>query len=347
MEEAETKIRQVAKDEFFKQTRKTAIDRKVYAIIRETMAQIKIPDLRRAAEVSLLEFYNRQYRELRRSFSWQLPMVAALALLNGHRTDGTPVKVTTREQSAAWRTVEAAGYSGARVMGVPMQRFSQDYIRENVQPALDRLAKQYPYDPDSMGEKYKTETSYRQSLRNRAESEVRYRNTEDSIASLRSQGVKLVIISTHADCSERCRKAQGGVYSLDGTSGRTDDGRTYEPLENVTDIPVITKSGKVYPRGYGILYGFGCRHFAVPYKTGYYFPEPNAAEEEKEYMITETQRRLERNVRDWRTVAVENKGVNHDRYVEARAKAIEWNKRYIEYSQKNNRAYYPSRTKIL
>ena len=37
MEEAETKIRRVAKDEFFKQTRKTAIDRKVYAIIREAM----------------------------------------------------------------------------------------------------------------------------------------------------------------------------------------------------------------------------------------------------------------------------------------------------------------------
>ncbi len=340
MEEAETKIRQVAKDEFFNQTRKTAIDRKVYAIIREAMAQIKIPDLRRAAEVSLLEFYNRQYRELRRSFSWQLPMVAALALLNGHRTDGTPVKATMREQSAAWRTVEAEGYSGARVMGVPMQRFSQDYIRENVQPALDRLAKQYPYDPDSG----LTPQEHRNSLRNRAEFEVRGQAQQDSIDGFRSRGVKLVICSTHADCSKRCAPWQGRVYSLDGTSGRTDDGRTYAPLENATEIYDTTKSGKRWRNG---LLGFNCRHFLVEYKTGYYFPEPNAAEEKKEYMITETQRRLERNVRDWRTVAVENKGVNHDRYVEARAKAIEWNKRYIEYSQKNNRAYYPSRTKIL
>lgn len=340
MEEAEAKIRQVTKDEFFKQTRKTAIDRKVYAIIREAMAQIKIPDLRRASEVSLLDFYNRQYRELRRSFSWQLPMVAALALLNGHRTDGTPVRATMREQSAAWRTVEAAGYSGARVMGVPMQRFSQDYIRENVQPALDRLAKQYPYDPDSG----LTPQEHRNSLRNRAEFEVRRQAQQDSIDGFRLRGVKLVICSTHADCSKRCAPWQGRVYSLDGTSGRTDDGRTYVPLETATEIYDTTKSGKRWRNG---LLGFGCRHFLVEYETGYYFPEPNAAEEKKEYMITETQRRLERNVRHWRTVAVENKGVNHDRYAEARAKAIEWNKRYIEYSQKNNRAYYPSRTKIL
>lgn len=340
MEEAETKIRQVAKDEFFRQTRKTAIDRKVYAIIRETMAQIKTPDLRRAAEVSLLDFYNRQYRELRRSFSWQLSMVAALALLGGHRTDGAPVRATMREQSAAWRTVEAAGYSGARVMGVPMQRFSQDYIRENVQPALDRLAKQYPYDPDSGV----TPQEHRNSLRNRAEFEVRGQAQQDSIDGFRSRGVKLVICSTHADCSKRCAPWQGRVYSLDGTKGRTDDGREYVPLEEATEIYSITKAGKRWRNG---LLGFNCRHFLVEYKTGYHFPEPNAAEEKKEYMITETQRRLERNVRDWRTVAVENKGVNHDRYVEARAKAIKWNKRYIEYSQKNNRAYYPSRTKIL
>ena len=340
MEEAETKIRQVAKDEFFKQTRKTAIDRKVYAIIREAMAQIKIPDLRRASEVSLLDFYNRQYRELRRSFSWQLPMVAALALLNGHRTDGTPARATMREQSAAWRTVEAAGYSGSRVMGVPMQRFSQDYIRENVQPALDRLAKQYPYDPDSG----LTPQEHRNSLRNRAEFEVRGQAQQDSIDGFRARGVKLVICSTHADCSKRCAPWQGRVYSLDGTSGRTDDGRTYVPLENATEIYDTTKSGKRWRNG---LFGFNCRHFLVEYKSGYRFPKPNAELERKERAITETQRRLERNVRYWRTVAVESKGVNHERYVEARAKAIEWNKRYIEYSKKNNRAYYPSRTKIL
>lgn len=340
LEEAETKIRQVAKDEFFKQTSKTAIEKKVFAIVREASQKIHIPSLRRAAEASLLEFYRRQYDELRRSFSWQLSVVTALALLNGRRTDGKEIKTTATQRSAAWRVVENAGYTGARTMGIPMQKFSDDYMRKNVRPALDRLADQYPYDPDSG----LSERSHRNSLRNRAEFEVRGQAQQDAIDGFRSRGVKLVICSTHADCSERCSRWQGRVYSLDGTSGRTDDGREYVPLETATEIYYTTKAGKRWKNG---LLGFNCRHFLVEYKTGYFFPKPNVLEERKEYLITQTQRRLEENVRRWRTVAVENKGVDLKHYKEARSKAIEWNKRYIAYSKKNDRAYYPSRTALL
>ena len=340
LEEAETKIRQVTKDEFFKQTRKTAIDRKIAAVVKDAMRDITIPSLRRAAEISLFDFYTRQYEELRRSFWWQIPVIAALALLTGRRTDGTELSPTATQTDAAWRTVEKAGYTGARVMGVPMQKFSKDYMRKNVQPALDRLSAQFPYDPDSG----LSEQAHRNSLRNRAEFEVRGQEQQDVLASFAERGVRLVICSTHADCSERCRPFQGRVYSLDGTSGMTDDGRHFVPLENATDIYYTTKSGKQWKNG---LLGFNCRHFLVEYKSGYRFPKPNAAEERKEYAITETQRRLERNVREWRTKAVEAKGVDMEAYKTARAKAIEWNKRYIEYSKKNDRAFYPSRTKLL
>ena len=340
IEEAETKIRQVAKDEFFKQTRKTAIDKKVFAIVRDVAQKIHIPSLRRAAEASLLEFYERQYSELRRSFSWQLFVVTALALLSGRRADGTEIKPTTAERSAAWRVVENAGYTGARTMGVSMQKFSDEYMRKNVQPALDRLAAQFPYDPDQDP----TGLRRRNSLRNRAEFEVRGQAQQDTIDGFKARGVKLVICSTHADCSERCRPWQGRVYSLDGTRGRTDDGREYVPLEEATDIYYVTKAGRQWKNG---LLGFNCRHFLVEYKKGYYFPKPNALEERKEYIITQTQRRLEENVRKWRTIAVENKGVDLNRYKEARAKAIEWNKKYIGYSKANDRAFYPSRTALL
>ncbi|MGN1077085.1 MAG: phage minor capsid protein [Candidatus Gallimonas sp.] len=345
LEEAETKIRIKVKDEFLKRTPKREIDKMISAIIRDAERKIKISALAEAARKSLLDFYNRQYKEIKRSLSAQISVIAAFALLNGENTEGIQVKPTKAERAAAWRTVEETGYTGARVMGSAMQKYSEDYIRQNVQPALDRLAKQFPYDPDSGNGK--TPGQHRASLRNRAEYEVRYLNAENNIESLRSQEVRLVVISAHADCSERCRKAQGGVYSLDGTSGRTDDGRKYEPLENVTDIPLITKSGKVYPRGNGILYGFNCRHYAVPYKTGYRFPKPNAEEERKEYEISKMQRRLERSVREWRTRAVEAKGVNPKEYIYARKKAMEWNERYIRYSMKNNRAFYPSRTKLI
>lgn len=209
-------------------------------------------------------------------------------------------------------------------------------MERNVKPALDRLAAQQARDPDDV--------SGRNTLRNRAEMEVRYQAHQDEISGFKARGVNLVICSTHADCSARCAPWQGRVYSLDGTYGTTDDGRRYEPLENATDILYTTKAGKTYKNG---LLGFNCRHYLVPYKSGYRFPKPNVVEERREYEITQEQRRLEANVRRWRTKAVELKGQDPKGYSEARKKAVEWNQAYIEFSKLNNRAYYPSRTKLL
>ena len=351
MEEAETKIRQVVKDEYFAQTPKAAIDRKVAAIIQEAERRIKIPALTVAARKSLLQFYNTQYRELRRSFGWQLPVLAALFLLNGRTLTGRDIKPTRAQMAQARQTLAGQGYDASRLLGVPLQKFSQDYMRDNVKPALDRLAKQQAHDPGDV--------SGRNTLRNRAEMEVRYNDHMEQIAEFKEQGVNLVICSTHADCSDRCKPWQGRVYSLDGTSGTTDDGRRFQPLENATDIYYTTKAGKTYKNG---LLGFKCRHFLVPYKSGYRFPKPNAAEERREYNITQTQRRMEAEVRKWRTQAIEYKdsGIKiHVRNIQtrkieeidaamwARKKAIAANKAYIAYSKEHNRAYYPSRTKLL
>lgn len=336
LEEAETKIRQVVKDEFFAQTPKAAIDRKVFAIVREAEKQIKIAALALAARQSLLRFYSAQYEELRRSFAWQIPVLAALFLLQGRTLTGAEIRPTTAEKQSAAKTLERVGFDASRQLGAPLQRFSEQYMRENVKPALDRLAEQQAKDPDDV--------SGRNTLRNRAEMEVRYNAHMEQLEEFRRQGVNLVICSTHADCSERCAHWQGRVYSLDGTSGMTDDGREYQPLENATDIFYTTKAGKTYKNG---LLGFNCRHFLVPYKSGYSFPQPNAAEERREYEITQEQRRLETAVRKWRTVAVENKDTDRERYLAARKKAIEWNKAYIAFSKQHNRAYYPSRTAIL
>lgn len=336
MEEAETKIRRITKDEFLARTGKPSIDRKIFAVIRDALKSVKIPALKVAAERSLLTFYNKQYEELRRSLTGQIAILTAFSLLSGKNTNGEQIKVTEAQKASAWKVVEQSGYDGSRIMGAPMQVYMRDYIKEHVQPALDRLVQQEAKDPDDL--------NGRNSLRNRAEFEVRGQAQQDSIDGFRARGVKLVICSTHADCSKRCAGWQGRVYSLDGTSGRTDDGREYEPLENATDKYYTTKAGRVWKNG---LLGFNCRHYLVEYKSGYKFPEPNVKEERREYAITETQRRLERNVREWRTKAVVYKGSSPEKYKEARAKAIEWNKRYIDYSLKNNRAYYPSRTAIL
>lgn len=333
MEEAETKIRETVKDEYFKQTSASAIGRIVDKIIAETLKQIAIPALKDAAVRSLRNFAHRQLAELRRSFNSRI--VVLLALLKLTADDAS---VSVRAQ--ARRTLIANGFDSANLYGTPLKVFSEDYIKKYVKPALDRLAEQFPLDPDDI----RSEEQYRNSLRNRAEMEVRYQAHFDNIEELRAAGHKLVIASTHADCSERCRDWQGRVYSLDGTTGITDDGRHYLPIENATDIYYTTKAGKTYKNG---LLGFNCRHYLVPYRSGYRFPRPNPNEEARQYAITQKQRELERNVRAWRTRAIEYKGKDRNSYLKARKKAIEWNNIYIKYSQEHRRAYYPSRTKII
>ncbi len=336
MEEAETRIRQTVKFEYFSGTPKRIIDGRIYKIISETMKEITAPALRDAAQRSLLRFYNNQYSELQRSFGWQKLVLGALLLLLGKRLNGDSISSTEVEKRQARELLEESGYDGSRLMGVPLRRFSQEYINKNVRPALNRLAEQEAKDPDDV--------SGRNSLRNRAEMEVRYQANIGSIENLRAHGVRLVIASVHADCSKRCSQWQGRVYSLDGTSGITDDGRNYVPIEEATDVFYTTKAGKTYKNG---LLGFNCRHYLVEYETGRSFPKPNAAIERREYAITEEQRQLERQVRKWRIRAVESRGQDEQENRKARAKALQWNKAYIEFSKKHNRAYYPSRTKIL
>lgn len=334
MEEAETQIRSIVKEEYVRRTPLVVINKKVNEVIKKALAKVKIPSLRLSATKSLINFFRRQYDEIKRISPDKLLIATFLySYLIGERKPTEEQKTALRRQNISISNGRA---STNLTYGVPLQKFSRDYFRDNVKPIYERLVKQYPLDPNDV--------SGRNSLRNLAEMEVRYQSHKDSIENLKAKGVKLVIASTHADCSERCAKWQGKVFSLDGTYGTTDDGRPYEPLENATDIYYTTKAGKTYKNG---LLGFNCRHFLIPYKSGYRFPKPNVNEERRQYGITLKQRELERQVRKWRTEAITLRGLNREAYLSARQKAIEWNKAYIKFSHDNGRAYYPSRTEIL
>lgn len=154
-----------------------------------------------------------------------------------------------REKDRALKKLQARGIltdyeSKAKIYGVPLQEYAGKYIKEKVAPVMKRLAEIQPLDTDRADRKI--------SLRARAELEVRYQSHVDEIDSLKQDGVKLVICSVHADCSERCAPWQGKVYSLDGTTGTTDDGRKFVPLEIATQRN-FTKKG--VPNG---LMGFNC-----------------------------------------------------------------------------------------
>ena len=106
MEEAETKIRMAVKDEYFKGKSKIAIDKVVFPIISGALKEISVPALKTAARKSLLNFYDRQYRELLRSFGWQFSLFAAVMLLNGRTLYGAQIKATEAQRSAAVQILE-------------------------------------------------------------------------------------------------------------------------------------------------------------------------------------------------------------------------------------------------
>lgn len=336
LEEAETKIRIIVKEEYLKGTPKAQITNIVLKVITNVVKKLTLPVMKEASYKSLVNFYRRQYMQISQIRGSNLLVLLAIIKLTDSNSKIAQNMPLSHAQTIVQERMFYEGYTDIKTYGVPMEKFSKDYIEQNVKPIFDRLIKQYPQDPGDV--------SGHNTLRNRAEMEARYNGHLENIEQLKAQGNKLVIASSHADCSKRCQPWQGRVYSLDGTSGTAPDGRKYVPLEEATDVYYVTKAGKVYKNG---LLGFNCRHHLVPYEKGLKFPKVDEKTEREEYKITQKQRQYERDVRYWRTQAVMSKGVDPKAYNYAKNKAYACNRKYIEFSKSHERAYYPSRTKLI
>lgn len=354
LEEAQTLIRLAVRDGWLANEPKPQINARVQKIIRDALKQLKLRELREAAYRSLNAFAERQYQTYRREFGATPAYLLALVALTQDKPTTPEFKRAAEymEQNAPLSfdipTAARMPQDDGRIAydepvtyesdahGSALQMYSQDYYNKYVIPAFDRILEQKALDPDDV--------SGTNSLRNRAEMEVRYARHLDDIAALRAAGVKLVTSSVHADCSDRCYKWQGRVYSLDGTSGTTEDGKKYVPLEEATDVWVETKAHKRYKNG---LFGFNCRHYIMEYKVGMVIPRVSRDKQQRESAINKRQRELERRVREQKEKALIFKNLNRERYLEARRRAIQANKEYIQFSKDNGRAYYPSRTKLI
>lgn len=290
---------------------------------------------------------NKQLQELMPKSMWSLYRSTMLVLFTAFGADGKKAHermqvaqalISGKSVSPTVTSEVVSGGTEAPLLGqrhgIPNGIYAKDYMRK-VNEVYTRLAKDDALDPDDI--------SGRNSMRNRAEMEVRNDFHQDEIQSLKDKGAKLVVCSTHADCSDRCFKWQGRVYSLDGTSGKTADGHAYVPLETATDVYYTTKAGKTYKNG---LLGFNCRHKLYEYVPGMGIPKVSRAEQRKENKINTKQRAMEKTVREWRMREELNKGAgNTAEYLYAQKKASEAYARYRKFSQENGRAYYPDRVK--
>lgn len=330
LEDAETQIKLIVKKAYLQGLSKEKIKDKVKSFVERTIKQIKNKDIVDDARRSLLDLANRQINLLRRTLGTNGVAVAAgIALAVKGKI--TPV-VMQKSGSVGVRALETFVDEPIGA-GVPTQTYSKEYMKQ-VNKIMSQLARAQGIDPNDV--------ERRNSLRNMAEMSARHQDHEQDLATFKSKGVRLVCCSTHVDCSDRCYPWQGRVYSLDGTSGTTEDGRQYVPLERATDIWYTTRRGKRYKNG---LLGFNCRHKLYEYKPKMRIPVVTKEMQRKENEINRKQREYERNIRRYKEEAL----FAEDPRIKARArkKAIMLNKAYIDFSHSHGRAYYPDRVKLL
>jgi hypothetical protein len=212
---------------------------------------------------------------------------------------------------------------------------------QQFQQAIGDLAEQSITEP--LPETTEGKVKGAMSLRSLVELNIRQKFHQDQFETFRKNNKKLAWVSTHADCSERCEKFQGKLYSLDGTSG-TIDGYKYEPIEKATDIFVRTKNGRVWKNG---LFGFNCRHRLIEYEDKTQPPLDYTSDEiAKEREITNKQRYMERLIFKKKLEAKLIVKFNPDRARSLNVSAKDLNQQYQAYSKKNNHAFYPTRVAI-
>lgn len=311
-----------------------SVRERVRKIIARALAKIRSPTLREDAQKSLFSFANGAYGRFVSALG-SIPRAALPAAVT------LTAAVTALQAGDTFFPQTKAQRNAAQILyreygnGIPLQEFQQVYMRR-VADALIELAESNALDPNDF--------TGRNSLRNLAEMQVRYERHREEIEMLRKSGARLVVCSVHGDCSKRCAPWQGRIYSLDGTRGKTEDGRSFVPLEEATDVYYTTKAGRTYKNG---LLGFNCRHKLYEYTPRMAIPTVSEEEQKREYAITQRQRAMEREVIRARENALAAKNVNTAEYRKWRKIAIARNNAYKQFSKEHGRAYYPDRVRIL
>jgi len=142
---------------------------------------------------------------------------------------------------------------------------------------------------DKRGREWTPEAYVNMTMRNTA------RQTAEEVQDARCKdaGVNLISIDSHSGARPKCARDQGKIYSLDNTSGTTED-------LNGREIQYYPWSASSYGEPDGIL-GINCGHHKRPFVPGVniqrYFPTEDLDANDKLYKETQVQRALEREVR--------------------------------------------------
>ena len=299
------------------------VNKKVMSLIQETVNALESPTLKELTKRTLTQFASRIYLKWLTVFGTNALGIAVIATLNAKGVN-VPQKVATVLKNLPDKIYNRAS---------PNATYHNEYERS----VINRIN-------SIMDEHAKEDYSDRYTLRAVAERQIRQEWHEKQLSDFKKRGVNLVWIDTHANCSKRCQSWQGGLYSLDRTSGVI-DGINYQPLENATDIYTYTKGGNAYKNG--CISGFNCRHKLIACRKNF---KPETIPESvlvRQRVLEEEQRYMERMVRKYESRALGyRKEVNKVLYKHNKALVKKWTDRYVEFSKKNDIPIYPSRLDV-
>lgn len=142
---------------------------------------------------------------------------------------------------------------------------------------------------DKKGRNWTPEAYVNMAMRNTA----RQTAEETQDARCKDAGVNLIAIDSHSGARPKCAKDQGKIFSLDNTSGYTED-------LHGKKIRYYAWNSSSYGEPDGIL-GINCGHHKRPFIPGVnvqrYFPTDDMDENNRLYKETQIQRAMERDVR--------------------------------------------------
>lgn len=335
IENAETEILRLSKDAVMQLWSLEKYRKKVEEVIEK--AKKEAPSISDRCEKPLKDYATKMLARQKTLLSYQAAFFAFL-IREGRSTErvekliGKPVLESRGFIKAADQQFFEP--SGDWETGMPRHEYMKTYMKD-VKSMVEQLV------AENAQEAYDSNVS----LRNIAEMTVRYDGQIDMIDRLRKNGVRLVWIVPHANCSKRCEPYQGHLYSLDGTQG-TIDGIQFRPLEYATDNPrdrYVTKKGVVYQNG--CITGFNCRHRLEEYRSGSKPSHIPKSVVEKQRAVNDKQRSYEREIRYLKKLSVQMKGTPEGKA--AREKARKTTEKYIKFCEKNSVAYYPDRINII
>ncbi len=176
------------------------------------------------------------------------------------------------------------GSGAAGIVGGAESR--QQAVRKCIQKFNE---KGIPAFVDRRGREWTPEAYVNMAMRNTAKQAAE----EVQDARCRDAEVNLIQIDSHSGARPKCAKDQGKIFSLDNTSGETED-------LNGRKIKYYPWNSSSYGEPDGIL-GINCRHHKWPFLPGVniqrYFPTEDIDANNKLYKETQIQRALERDVR--------------------------------------------------